>query len=146
MNMNNYCNTNYLHGVWVTVIKIFLDNIAKRFEMNNSVFSKLCHKIWVWFVQIFCILHEKSDFHLLPILFSILDSVFRFYWYWSTLLFQSLKNAHLSKLAALSFLFFKVLHNDVFATCCKSLAKTLTFGTYGFQHFAIANIDHLFFV
>jgi hypothetical protein len=32
------------------------------------------------------------------------------------------------------------------APCCKSPGKTLIFGTYGFQHFAIANIDHLFFV
>ena len=81
MNMNNYCYTNYLHGVWVTVIDFL---IAKQFEMKeevsfkmgydllfnkkfilfstllekklNSVFSTLCHKIWVWFVQIFCIL------------------------------------------------------------------------------------------
>jgi hypothetical protein len=32
--------------------------------------------------------------------------------------------------AALSFLFFKVLHNEVFAPCCKYPGKTLTFGDF----------------
>jgi hypothetical protein len=51
MNMNNYCYTNYLHGVWVTVIDFL---IAKQFEMKEEVSFKmgydlLFNKIFILF-------------------------------------------------------------------------------------------------
>jgi hypothetical protein len=57
--------------------------------------------------------------HLFTYLFCILGSVFCFYWYWSTFLFQSLKNVHLCEFykhgRSMNILMhFKMFNNDHF--------------------------------